>query len=586
MIGPVDQLHPEVDDRESGQRAGIHDRGHPLLDARNVVLRDRPPDDHGFEQEALPGFRRFDDHLDARELAGAAGLFLVGVVDLRQMRDRLPVGHLRRADIGLHPELPLHPVDQDVEMQLPHALHDGLAGFEIGLHPEGRILGGKPLQCLGEFLLVGLGLRLDRDLDHRIREGHRFQHHRIGIGAQGVPRRGSLQPGKRNDVSGERLLDLLPVVRVHHHHAAHPLTLSLGGVEHGVALADRAGIDPDEGERTDERIVHDLERQRRERLRVIGVSGDVAGLLLVARAEPHVGRNVERSRQVIDDGIQHRLNALVLEGGSRKHGNEGHAQRPGPDQPAERVRVRLIALKVALHDLVIQFNRGLDHAGPHLLRLVLQFGAHRLAGPGCPEIVALPGPFLHLDEIDNSLETVLGADGYLDGERHGTCPVPDLPEAGMEIGTDLVHLVDQDNARNPIAVGLAPDRLGLRLHPRICIEHADRPVEDGEGTLNLDREVHMPRCVDDVEAVPVGLRGRAVDGPFPEGGGCSGGDRDSAFLLLLHPVHGGGAVMDLAHLVGLSGVVEDPLGRGGFPGVDVRHDSEVAVSLQWKCTRH
>ncbi|MNJ79558.1 hypothetical protein D3C77_776210 [compost metagenome] len=37
------------------------------------------------------------------------------------------VGHLRLADRGLDVELALHAVDQDLQMQLPHARNDGLA---------------------------------------------------------------------------------------------------------------------------------------------------------------------------------------------------------------------------------------------------------------------------------------------------------------------------------------------------------------------------------------------------------------------------------------------------------------------------
>ena len=54
------------------------------------------------------------------------------------------------------------------------------------------------------------------------------------------------------------------------------------------------------------------------------------------------------------------------------------------------------------------------------------------------------------------------------------------------------------------------------------------------------------------------------------------GDGDAALPLLDHPVHLGGALVDLADLVGLAGVVEDPLGRGGLARVDVGHDADVA----------
>ena len=47
-------------------------------------------------------------------------------------------------------------------------------------------------------------------------------------------------------------------------------------------------------------------------------------------------------------------------------------------------------------------------------------------------------------------------------------------------------------------------------------------------------------------------------------------------MLLDHPVHGRRALVDLADLVVLAGVVENPLGRRGLAGVDVRHDPDVA----------
>jgi hypothetical protein len=37
--------------------------------------------------------------------------------------------------------------------------------------------------------------------------------------------------------------------------------------------------------------------------------------------------------------------------------------------------------------------------------------------------------------------------------------------------------------------------------------------------------------------------------------------------------------MDFANLVGLAGVLEDTLGRRRFAGVDMRHDSDIAVVL-------
>ena len=65
-----------------------------------------------------------------------------------------------------------------------------------------------------------------------------------------------------------------------------------------------------------------------------------------------------------------------------------------------------------------------------------------------------------------------------------------------------------------------------------------------------------------------------------------GRDSDAALLLLLHPVHRRGAVVDFADLVGLAGVIEDALGGRGLPGIDVRHDAKITIVLDSVATRH
>ena len=65
-----------------------------------------------------------------------------------------------------------------------------------------------------------------------------------------------------------------------------------------------------------------------------------------------------------------------------------------------------------------------------------------------------------------------------------------------------------------------------------------------------------------------------------------GRDRDAALLLLLHPVHRGRALVDLADLVRAPRVVEDALGRRRLAGVDVRHDADVAGLLEGELAWH
>ena len=139
----------------------------------------------------------------------------------------------------------------------------------------------------------------------------------------------------------------------------------------------------------------------------------------------------------------------------------------------------------------------------------------------------------------------------------------------VEVGADLVHLVDEADARDVVLVGLPPDLLGLRLDAFLAVEHGNGPIEHAQAALHLDGEVDVPRGVDDVDLVAL-----------PERGGGSGGDGDTPLLLLLHPVHGGGAVVHLTDLVADAGVVEDALGGRRLTGIDVRHDADIADLAQ------
>ena len=63
--------------------------------------------------------------------------------------------------------------------------------------------------------------------------------------------------------------------------------------------------------------------------------------------------------------------------------------------------------------------------------------------------------------------------------------------------------------------------------------------------------------------------------PFPVACGSSAGNRNTAFLFLLHPVHRRRTLVYFANLVRNTGVVKDPFGRGRLTGIDVGHDADI-----------
>jgi len=377
-----------------------------------------------------------------------------------------------------------------------------------------------------------------------------------------------LQADERVDVAGRRLVDRVLLVGVHLEQLADALLLALGGVEHLGTGRDATGVHPDVGELAEERVSRDLERQGRERLGGGWLADD--HLLLVVRGVTLHRRDVHRRGQVVDDGVEHGLHALVLDRRPAQHGIGLTGDGEGTDAALDLLRGQLLAAEVLLEQLVVPLGHGLDepaavqldlldHLGRYVLDRVVLALAH----------VVAPGERTTVDQVNDADEAVLGPDRQLQRQRLGLEPVDDRVDGEVEVRAELVHLVDEADARDVVLVRLAPHRLGLGLDTLLAVEDGNGTVEHAKRALHLDGEVDVTRGVDDVDLVALPVAGRR-----------GGGDRDPALLLLLHPVHGRGAVVRLAHLVVDPGVEEDPLGHGGLAGVDVRHDADVADPLE------
>ena len=273
--GPVEERHLDVDHRVPGVRARLERLADAHVDRLDVLARDDAADDLVDELVALAVLVGLDLDDDVAVLALAAGLLDVAVVALRGAADRLPVGHVRPADVGRDLELADHAVDEDVQVQLAHAGDSGLAALLVRVDAEGGVFLGQALQGQGELVLVGLGLGLDGDLDDRLGEDDRLEHDRVVRIAQRVAGVGFLEADGGGDVAGVDRLDLLAVVGVHLEDAADPLLLALGGVEDVRAGVERARVDPEVGQLADVRVRRDLEGQGAERLAVVGGAEDL-----------------------------------------------------------------------------------------------------------------------------------------------------------------------------------------------------------------------------------------------------------------------------------------------------------------------
>ena len=562
----------DIDHRVAGQHAAAQGFLHAFIDGRDELARHHAALDRIDELEAFTGLERFERQHHVAVLAASARLLDELALDIRDgFLDRLAVRHLRLADRRFHAEFAAHAIDQDFQVQLAHAGHDGLARLFVRMDAERRILLRQAIQGDAHFFLVGLGLRFHRLRNHGLGEDHLFQHDHVVGRTQCIARGHAFQTDGRRDIAGIHFLDLLALVGVHLQDAAQPLFLRLGRVIDGVARIDHARVHAEKRQLAHERIGHDLERQRRERIAVGRMALDRPVLLVGAGN----GGHVHRRRQVFDHGVEHGLHAAVFKRAASEHRHDFVADGAQAQAGLDLVFGQRLAFEVLVEQLGRGFGRRFHQLVAPFLRLRLQVGRNVLVRELHAQALVVPVNRAHFHQVDHAVKIVLGAERQLDRHRHAFQAVGDLFAHAQKIGADAVHLVDEGDARHLVLVGLAPHGFRLRLHAAHRVIHHDGAVEHAHRALDFDGEVDVARGVDDVDAVLGKVAGHA----FPERRGGGGRDGDAAFLLLLHPVHGGRAVVYLADFVIDAGIKQDTLGGGGFAGVDVSADADIAIAL-------
>ena len=165
-----------------------------------------------------------------------------------------------------------------------------------------------------------------------------------------------------------------------------------------------------------------------------------------------------------------------------------------------------LAVEVLLHEGVVGLGHALDEVVAVLRRLLGEVGRDLLdlvLGTQGDVTLGVAGPDqgAHVDQVDDTDEVVLGTDRQLEHEGLRAEAVLDGVDGEVEVRAELVHLVDEADARDVVLVGLAPHGLGLGLDALLAVEDGDGAVEDAQRALDLDGEVDVTGGVDDVDLV-------------------------------------------------------------------------------------
>ena len=172
---------------------------------------------------------------------------------------------------------------------------------------------------------------------------------------------------------------------------------------------------------------------------------------------------------------------------------------------------------------------------------------------------------------DDRLEDLLDAGPLLGARedravRRKTDHLLDLLQDPVRLGARQIDLVDDRDDLEVVLDGEVGVGEGLRLDPLARVHDQERPLAGGEAARDLVGEVHVPRGVDQVEAV-----GLAVLRPVVEGDGV-GLDRDPPLALEVH------RVQELVLLLAVGdrpAPLEKTVREGRLPVVDVGDDREI-----------
>ena len=338
---------------------------------------------------------------------------------------------------------------------------------------------------------------------------------------------------------------------MHLQDTANTLLLVLRRVQHVGTGIHRAGIYAEVGKLAHERIRHDFERQRRERLVIGRMPHDLVSILVHALNR----RDVSRCRHIFQNRVQQLLHALVPIGAATTNRYRRTFTSSLAQNSLQILNGRLFALQIFHHEVVVQLANLLHQLGVVQFRVV----GHFLRNRNDRDVVALViivDIGLHLHQVDNSLEVFLLANRQLQANGIFTKPGLNLFHRVVEIGSQNVHLVDERHSRHVVRVRLTPYVLRLRLDPALRAKYADGTVQNAQRTLNFHGEVNVPWRVNDVDTMFQGifLWLRVVfQSPVTSRGSRS--NRDTPLLLLLHPVHGGSAFVSITNLIIYTGII-------------------------------
>src|SRR5882762_6206910 len=291
MGGAVIEGDLHVHHRIAGDYPLLHAVADALLDGGDEVARDRAAEDVVDEFEPAPALHGLDAQPRVAVLAAPPGLLLVLALPLGAPLHRLLVGNARWQKVHIHVVLPLHALDDHLDVQASDTRDEELLRLRIEVVVDRRILLGDPRQRGRDLVLVATRLGLDRERDRRFGKRDLRERERLPLLGERVTRLRLLQLLRDADLTWPQRLDVLLRLALEPGDVAHPFPSAVRRIEERRVGPHGAAHDAEERELANMRIAERLEHQRRDRgLRVRGPGGGLLRLEVRAGDFGAVGR--------------------------------------------------------------------------------------------------------------------------------------------------------------------------------------------------------------------------------------------------------------------------------------------------------
>ena len=457
MIRALVDGNLDVNHRVAGEHAVLHGLLDALVDGGDEAARDVAADDLIDELVARAGVR-LDTKPAIAVLAGAAGLLLVAALGGGDAADGLAVRDAKGNGVRRHAGARLEAVEQDADLRLADGGDDGLAGVLVTIDLEGRVCVSGLLEEGVELALGSALIGLDGNAVERVGEAERGGLDLAGH-AEGVARLG-LELGNDDDVASGGGRDVRGVLAAHEIQVAEALGLTRASIGELDAGGKGACKDLKEGKAAVLRVVQGLEGKGDG---TVVVRRDVKLLAVDQRDAAEVGHG----REPRDDGVHEGDDTLLFDAAAREHGDKDALGDGLGQQALELVLRDLLALEVLHHDLVVGLGNEVGE---------LRAGVFGCLGIGDGDIsdhglAALEVAGLHVNDVDDALESVAGAHGDGDLAKLVAKALLQGGKRKVIVGVGAIDAVDEDGACEREVLGGVPQARGHGAGAACGVDH-------------------------------------------------------------------------------------------------------------------